>query len=169
VITYLLEVFMWISGEEKYGSMDLYMANHSKFVGNGCLEWIGCTTGNNGYGAASWCGKRYPAHRLAWLAWVGEIPMGMNVLHKCDNPRCVNAAHLYLGDHFQNMRDKVSRGRCNALKEENNPMSKLNKSDAILIKALILDGYSDRNISKIFKVCPGTIGHIRAGRTWKNV
>lgn len=57
-------------------------------------------------------GRMIKAHRAAWMAATGrEIAAGMCVLHKCDNPRCCNPAHLWLGTNPENTRDKVEKGR----------------------------------------------------------
>lgn len=82
----------------------------------GCRNWTG-TIVRGGYGrivARSAEGKRIQiaAHRAAYETWVGQIPNGMMVLHSCDNPRCINPDHLRVGDHADNMADKVARQRC---------------------------------------------------------
>lgn len=51
------------------------------------------------------------SHRLAYEAWVGPIPDGMHVLHRCDNPPCINPAHLFLGTDAENVRDRDGKGR----------------------------------------------------------
>lgn len=55
--------------------------------------------------------RHMTAHRYAWILTNGEVPDGKHVLHKCDNPPCCNPAHLFLGTHQENMKDKAAKGR----------------------------------------------------------
>lgn len=75
-----------------------------------CWLWLGRPT-PRGYGHQRWDGKMMRAHRVAWLISIGPIPTGLFVLHHCDNPPCVNPAHLWLGTHDDNMRDRQEKGR----------------------------------------------------------
>lgn len=88
-----------------------FWANTAR-AASGCLEWTGATF-DKGYGRFRFDGKEWQAHRLAWTLTFGPIPDGLWVLHHCDNPPCVDAQRgcLYLGDHEQNVADKVGRGR----------------------------------------------------------
>lgn len=79
-----------------------------------CWEW---TASRNSYGYGQLAvvlpsGKRPRlAHRLSWELHVGPIPEGMCILHRCDNPPCVNPSHLFIGTKADNYRDMRAKGR----------------------------------------------------------
>lgn len=76
-----------------------------------CWDFIGATN-PDGYGKFWLNGKEIKAHRLIWEVYNGrEVPIGKLILHKCDNPSCVNPKHLYCGDHADNMKDMYSKRR----------------------------------------------------------
>lgn len=77
---------------------------------NGCLTYMRARS-PFGYGVVRHDGKTWRAHRLAWHLVCGPIPQGLHLLHHCDNPPCLEVAHLYLGTQSQNMQDRLSRGR----------------------------------------------------------
>lgn len=64
-----------------------------------------------GYGRLRYKGKQKLAHRLMWELRNGEIPKGLCVLHKCDNPPCCNIYHLFLGTYRDNIRDCIKKRR----------------------------------------------------------
>ena len=95
---------------------------HEKYVinpQNDCWEWQGNRVGI-GYGALGGArgGKSWMAHRYSYTHFVGEIPEGMVICHRCDNPSCVNPKHLFAADHHANMRDMAQKGRARALSAE---------------------------------------------------
>lgn len=102
-------------------SLDLMAARLSgkyRATESGCWQWLGATNGKQvPYGrlniAGLFGGKATFArsHRVSWLVHKGVIPDGLQVLHKCDNPLCVNPDHLFLGTHDQNMADREQKGR----------------------------------------------------------
>jgi hypothetical protein len=73
-----------------------------------CWLWQGAISGNN-YGIMRADGIASSVHRLSWEAHNGLIPVGLSVLHKCDNKKCINPDHLYLGTHLDNSRDTTER------------------------------------------------------------
>lgn len=77
-----------------------------------CHLWTGAVSGN-GYGVFGWSSdeRAVPAHRAAWRIAKGEIPDGVNVLHRCDTPLCVNTDHHFLGTQADNMADRLAKGR----------------------------------------------------------
>ena len=74
-----------------------------------CWLWTG--TINHKYGAIRIAYRAWRAHRVAWVIANGNIPKGMNVLHRCDNPPCVNPKHLFLGSQRDNLIDCIRKGR----------------------------------------------------------
>lgn len=80
-------------------------------IGPGCWEWVG-NYNIGGYGRYGFNGRKMMAHRVSYeLFHAVEIPDGLNACHHCDNPPCVNQAHLFLGTDADNVRDAVSKGR----------------------------------------------------------
>jgi DNA-binding XRE family transcriptional regulator len=89
-------------------SVDRFWANVAK--DDGCWLWAGYVQ-PDGYGQASYKGRRIRAHRLSWELTHGPIPNDIKVLHTCDNPTCVRPDHLFLGTNADNSRDMVRKGR----------------------------------------------------------
>lgn len=88
----------------KRGLSDIKKFMEYVIMSEGCWGWDGFTVGK-GYGQFVGRNGNISAHRFSYLYWNGEIPKGMCVRHKCDNPSCSNPAHLMIGTHRQNMED----------------------------------------------------------------
>ena len=85
-----------------------------------CIEYNGYRM-PQGYGRRRYKGRMTLAHRVAWMESRGDIPDGLCVLHKCDNPPCINPDHLFLGTHNDNMYDmarKERHGNCKLTREQ---------------------------------------------------
>lgn len=77
---------------------------------NGCWIWT-ASRNAEGYGTFYLDGKKLLAHRFSYEYFMDEIPQGFEICHQCDNPSCVNPAHLFLGTHKDNMVDCSTKGR----------------------------------------------------------
>ena len=114
--------------------------------GDGCWEWTAALN-THGYGWVQRRGRSMYAQRYAWEQVNGEIPNGMSVLHHCDNRKCVNPKHLYLGTQFDNMRDRADRRRCKT--------QKLSVSAVQEIRALRAKGWTCQRIADKFGISNG--------------
>lgn len=119
-----------------------------------------------GYGH-TWTGqkpkrRRESAHRRAWRLTYGPIPPGLCVLHRCDNRRCVNPTHLFLGTHADNNADMAAKGR--AAQGAGHYRAKFSEADIVEI---IESAATGRSLAARFGVSESTIAKIRNGRRWK--
>ena len=89
------------------------------------------------------------------------------VLHKCDNKRCVNPAHLFLGDENVNMKDWADKGLSH--KGSKNSQAKLTEDSVHTIKAMLSRGMRQKEIASRFGVCRDTIHKIACNIYWKHV
>lgn len=140
------------------------MARHSRRSRSGCLEWTGALIGGYGYiqmGSRTDDTRRVvKVHRLAWERSRGPIPLGAVVCHRCDNKRCFEVAHLFLGSPRDNTLDAAKKGL----------LSKKPSPDAVReIRRLLGIGLSGRKVAKRAGVSHGAIQAIAEGRTHAHV
>jgi DNA-binding CsgD family transcriptional regulator len=128
-------------------------------IENGCWEWVGASN-NKHYGTFSVNGTCVFAHRFSYQYFLGDT-CGLHVCHKCDNPRCVNPNHLFLGTRFDNMRDCAAKGR--------KPQAKLFPENIVEIKHLRKQGVTYVSIADRFNVNEKTVREIVKGASWKHV
>ena len=141
-----------------------------------CWNWIGTLKGKtklNGYGSVT-VGSRVDntrktisAHRFSYLTFKGEIPNGMFVCHKCDNPRCVNPSHLFLGTRQDNVDDRERKGRNIVPSGESHGYSKLTELQVLLIRQMRVDGIKRRDITKTTGISKSLIKSVLLYKTWK--
>ena len=98
---------------------------------SGCWLWIGSTS--HGYGQTNINGRPQRTHRVSYEYHIGPIPDDQCVLHKCDNPPCVNPSHLFLGSQQENLKDMKVKGR--GIKGEMQGQAKLKAKDIPYIRA----------------------------------
>lgn len=96
------------------------MRSRTVYRENGCKDWTGFLT-PLGYANVWWRNRRWMAHRLVYAAHYGAYDPWLDVRHSCDNPACVNVAHLSLGTRADNMRDSVDRRRSKNAKKTHCP------------------------------------------------
>lgn len=89
-----------------------------------CWEWQAASRGKTGYGAFKFKGKVVDAHRVSYFLFYGVIPDGLLVCHKCDNRKCVNPHHLFLGTHKDNYNDARLKGRIRIIPQTNEHLRK---------------------------------------------
>ncbi len=134
-----------------------------------CWEWMGYLD-HNGYGSISI--NNYPnrTHRYAWEIVHGCIPEGLCICHKCDNPKCCNPEHLFMGTVYDNTHDMIKKGRKVVLRGESNWFSKLTEKDVLEIRKLYSTGkYNQHKLGKMFNVTNSNIECIVNRKSWKHL
>lgn len=133
-----------------------------------CWEWNGsrCTQ-RGGYGQVRFDGRTWKAHRLAFTAWRESIPEGLFVLHRCDNPPCINPAHLFVGTAADNNWDKARKGRgVNPVyASAEAPAAKLTPAQVEEIRGLI-GRLTLQQIGDRYGVTKQAIYRIKKGKSW---
>lgn len=131
-----------------------------------CWNWNSGLT-KAGYGQFHCDGRNTRAHRYSYELHHGPVPKGKFICHTCDNERCVNPDHLFLGIPKDNSDDMVQKDRQSKGSKRYN--AKLTEKDVKVIKRRLLKGEKPRIIAEDFGVDPTTISAINKGRNWKHV
>lgn len=146
-----------------------------------CWEWK-ASLRSTGYGQFEFGGTMLKSHRVAYVLTHGAIPDGLHVCHTCDNRKCCNPSHLWLGTNADNTADKVSKGRAigpkgkqhgwhthpeRMARGERASKAKLTREKVEQIKKLREDGMGQRAVARMFGVTHSAIAAIEKGRTWQ--
>lgn len=145
---------------------DAILKNASPEPNTGCWLWAG-GSGRAGSGRISLRKTEVFAHRLSYEAFVGAIPVGRLVCHKCDTPACVNPEHLFLGTQSENMSDAARKGRTTI--GVRNAMARVTDDDVRSIRVARREGYTLREIAAQFGISEANACLIATGKTWKHV
>ncbi len=143
-----------------------FAAKWERDEATGCWVWK-ATLHSNGYGRFKLPGRMAFAHRASWELHRGPIAKGLFVLHRCDNPPCVNPDHLWLGTHNENMADMRAKQRQN--KGTRQHAAKLTEPMVYGIRAMLKHGASHEECSIIFGVGRSTIQEVGTRATWDHL
>jgi len=132
-----------------------------------CWPWD-ASLNSNGYGRFRVHPHNFIASRVAYRISHGSIPRGMEICHSCDNPKCCNPNHFFLGTHRDNIRDAVAKGRMTHVgpKGMDSCRAKLSDQQVNEIRRRLSDGHRQRDIARSFGIGKTTVAHIYHRRTW---
>lgn len=139
--------------------------SHRVTVVGDCLEFTGAKD-PKGYGRVGYQKKTYLAHRLSYLAQLGELPQDKMVCHSCDNPSCIKPEHLFLGSNDDNMLDMLGKGRQQKQWGEGHSQVRLTRQQVLAIR---MDERIHRLIADEYGISLPTVANIKARRIWKNL
>lgn len=128
---------------------------------SGCWEWIGAID-KDGYAKVKW-GEFHHAHRFSYAHFKGAIPSGICVCHRCDNPKCVNPDHLWIGSPAQNAADRNSKKR---QARENRIRKSLSIETAGTVRELALGGAIPSELAAQFNISIAQVSLLKHGKTW---
>lgn len=147
--------------------LERFHNSYLKDNNSGCWNW-NLSLSPDGYGRCYFNGVNVRAHRLSYELHNGPFPRHLVVCHKCDNPRCVNPNHLFLGTVQDNMADKKNKGRSKGInKGSKNGMSKVSDFDIEEIRYLLEVGLSQKDIGSLYGLTQSHISRIKNGERQK--
>jgi hypothetical protein len=170
-------------------TLEKLVKNNYEVKENGCWEWTSSISSPSGYGKLDFKGKTVSAHRASYKVFKGEIPKGKHICHSCDNRKCVNPDHLWVGTAKDNVHDMIKKGRQGSTKGRKlcpehlakfhgnrssregskHHLAKLDEEKVKEIKKMIRDGHKNNEIAEIYNVDKSNISLIRNGKRWLHV
>lgn len=138
-----------------------------------CWEWQGACN-NTGYGTVGWHGKVYTAHRIAaWLSGLVADPARptnskekAHVLHKCDNRKCCNPTHFFIGSYSDNQLDAYAKKRRVQPKGEGNSNAKLTNNQAAALREAYRKGQTQMKLAAIYGISQRAVSLIVRGESY---
>ena len=169
-----MEKRIWCkSGEDPNSTEHILARIFNRIIINpdtNCWNWQG-TVNLQGYATMGINRKTRLVHRVLYQLLGNTIPSKMLLCHHCDNPKCVNPNHLFVGTQSDNMKDSFNKGRIKppiiSLYGEKNGMCKLTQDQVLEIRSLSSRGLSYSVIASKFHISPSHAGHIITGSRWQ--
>ena len=141
-----------------------YLASRIRIDSNGC--WIWQQSKREGYGRIVRHGRTWQAHVFSYVTHIGEVPLGLQINHKCHVRACVNPEHLYAGSQQQNMQDMKDAGRDNYLVGEADGNSRIN---AEVAKQIFSHSGIAREAAEKFGVSVSLVYAIKKKQVWRHL
>jgi hypothetical protein len=154
-----------------------------------CWDWKRKIS-KTGYGQITINSKYCSVHRESYKFFKGEIPLGNQVCHSCDNKKCINPEHLWVGTQKENIQDAKNKNRLadqrgrkhsketleklklrphSDRRGEKHHLRKLNEKDIFKIRDLLKNGYTQKQIGEMYEVNQSTICQIKNGKRWSHI
>lgn len=136
-----------------------------------CWEWQG-RLNYSGYAAVD---RKTPharfttGHRYSWYLENGPIPDGLFVCHRCDNPKCVNPSHLFIGTNIDNVADRVAKGRSARVRGDKSGMAKITDAQVLELRRLRREGVPLTELALRYGIDRQTVSAIGTGRQRSHV
>jgi hypothetical protein len=149
--------------------IDRFWAKVARGAEDECWEYGGAISSTNGYGSfAITTSKSINAHRFAYEATFGPIAAGLCVCHRCDNRKCCNPGHFFLGTRADNRADCVAKQR--HAKGERNAGAKLTEREVRLIRRALASGdWMQRTLARQYGISESQMSNIANRRQWAGV
>lgn len=135
-------------------------------AGDACWLWLGAKD-KKGYGKVRFLDGMLFAHRVSYYLFVGIIPEGQSILHRCDTPACVRPDHLFLGTQRDNMVDKSAKGR--VLRGSKHQNSRITEAQAASILLLAAKGSPQSLIAKLHGISQSQVSNIVRRKVWRHI
>lgn len=140
---------------------------------NGCHNCTSHPKDKRGYAKFKRFGKNWKVHRFVYFTHHGEIPEGMVIRHKCDNPSCINIEHLEIGTVADNVRDMVSRGRNVSIPPQIDQRGEANPRAVVteeIVRAIRADEITPNTVlARQYGITHSNVSAIRLRKTWAHV
>jgi hypothetical protein len=134
---------------------------------DGCWDWVGVVD-KDGYGLfPSGYHRTMRANRFSFLMHYGDLPKNILVCHHCDNPRCTNPEHLFLGTAKINSMDAKNKKRTTL--GSKNAQTKLTENDVLEIRRLLTTYIQSKEICLKYDISSTTLNNIKTGKSWKHI